>query len=389
MGSKNCERIRTNYQTHWSRTLSKPEAEIVIFISDLGSGGAQRVVSALAQHWVNHNRTVAIVTLSDPKSDFIVLPNKVIRKSLGEYGPSTSLPNAAIQNIRRIWKLRRVLLQLKPVVSIGFIGPAAALLVAATISTNVHTIAAERNDPSKQSFGKIWDLLCYLGYRHADRITTNSTGAHIALSKKYTTKRVTLIPNPIPATSSGPTLSLPGPTILFVGRLHHQKGLDLLLHAFAAMNTSTWHLSIIGEGAQLGALKDMSKQLGIFTRTHFLGALQDPAPYYRSADIFALPSRHEGMPNALLEAMCYGLPVVVSDASSEPTELVENSRGGIITPAEDIEELTQALLRLKNDEMLRTRLGANARKSMDERRQQDKSYQLWDAALEFSSSDDP
>lgn len=338
---------------------------------------------------MDRDRTVAIVTLSDPKDDFVILPDNVIRKTIGEYRPSTSLANALIQNIRRIWKLRRTLLQLKPAVAVGFIGPAAALLVAAAISTNVHTIAAERNDPSKQSFGKIWDLLCYLGYRYADRITANSTGAHTTLINKYTTKQVALTPNPIPTNTSGPKALLPGPTILFVGRLHHQKGVDLLLRAFATINAPNWYLSIVGEGNQLDALKNMSKGLGIYKKTHFAGVVQDPTPYYRSADIFVLPSRHEGMPNALLEAMCYGLPVVVSNASSEPTQLVETSRGGIVTTSEDVDELAQALQRLINDGALRTRLGVNARKDIKKRQQQDNSYQLWDTALDFSSNDFP
>ena len=364
--------------------LSKTDTDIVIFITDLGSGGAQRVACALAKHWISHNRTVSIVTLSEPEHDFFSVPDNVIRKTLGLNTPSSSFAISLIRNFQRIWRLRRVFLELKPAVAIGFIGPAAVLVVAAAIGTNIRTIAAERNDPSRQSFGKIWDVLCYFAYRYADRITVNSTGAHAALSKKFTPDQIMLAPNPIPPVTSGPTPQLAGPTILFVGRLHPQKGVDYLVRAFAALTAPDWHLLIVGEGTQLANLEAMSEELGIDAQITFTGAVQDPTPYYRSADIFVLPSRYEGTPNALMEAMCHGLPVVISDASSGPLDLVEESDAGIVTSTGDVHALMHALQRLINDSALRKRLGANAWEGMEKKRKQDKSYKLWDAALDFS-----
>ena len=110
---------------------------------------------SLAKHWISRNRTVSIVTLSEREHDFFPVPNNVIRKTLGLNTPSSSLAGSLIRNFQRISKLRRVFLELKPAVAIGFIGPAAVLVVAAAIGTNIRTIAAERNDPSRQSFGKI------------------------------------------------------------------------------------------------------------------------------------------------------------------------------------------------------------------------------------------
>ena len=143
------------------------------------------MVCTLAKYWVDCGRPVTVVTLSNPKDDFFHQPHNVFRKTLGLNSPSTSLPTAIIRNIQRVWKLRRILFQVKPRIAIGFVGPTAALLVVAAVATNIYTIAAERNDPSRQSFGKIWNLLCYFGYRYANRITVNSNAAHMALSAKY------------------------------------------------------------------------------------------------------------------------------------------------------------------------------------------------------------
>ena len=92
------------------------------------------------------------------------------------------------------------------------------------------------------------------------------------------------------------------------------------------------------------------------------GQVQDPAPWYRTARIFALPSRYEGTPNALLEAMAAGLAVVVSDASAGALEFVTDGETGLVVPAEDDRALAAALRRLIGDGDLRRRLGDAARR---------------------------
>lgn len=363
--------------------MKKENTDIVLFISDLGGGGAQRVVCKLADHWTKEGKTVAIITLTDPKNDFYCVPHKATRVTLGLYGQSHSLFGSLLKNIRRILRLRRVLIGLKPTVAIGFIGPTAALLVAATIRTKIYTIAAERNDPSVQTFGKIWDKLCVLAYRYADRITVNSTGAHRSLGPKFGFDKTIFTPNPTPSIVDGPKLNWDASIVLAVSRLHPQKGLDLLLRAFAALHAPEWHLFIVGEGKERARLEAIAEKLGIKSRTYFTGAVADPSIYFRSADIFALPSRHEGTPNALLEAMSNGLPTVVSDASSGPLDILHGTDAGLIMRTEDVSSLTKALQVLVDDRAYRQHLGKNALKAIDERRCTEKAYVLWDQAIDF------
>ena len=364
--------------------MNHTNTDILIFISDLGAGGAQRVVCKLATYWSELGRTVTIVTLSDPEYDFFTIPSNVVRETIGLQTVSTSFFTALVKNIRRIWRLRRVFFRVRPAVAIGFVAPSSVLLVAAAIAMDIRTIAAERNDPSKQTFGRTWDLLRDFAYQYVDRITVNSTGAGAILGKRFSSTEITITPNPIPSVHKGPVLELPGPVILFVGRLHPQKGVDYLLQAFSAINAPQWHLLIVGDGDQRTDLESMSKKLGIQAQTTFSGTVQDPTPYYRSAEIFALPSRHEGTPNALLEAMCYGLPVVISDSSSGPLDLVRENGAGIVTASGDVDGLAKALQLLINDRELRERLGKKGSNSMEKRRRQDQSYQLWDSALDFT-----
>ncbi len=366
--------------------LSDSRVDVMLVISDLGSGGAQRVVCALASHWAAAGRKVAVATLSAPDDDFFHLPDAVTRASIGLNSASSSAVSGLISNARRVWRLRRALKRLKPVVAVGFVGPTAALLVAAAFGTGVRVVAAERNDPARQSFGPIWDRLRRAAYRYADRVTVNSPGAIEALGRLVPVGRLLFTPNPIPTATVGPRASLQEPTILAVGRLHRQKGFDVLLNAFARVQSHGWRLVFVGEGSDREKLEAQAQALGIAGRVRFEGVVNDPAPYYRAADIFVLPSRHEGTPNALTEAMAFGLPVIVSDGSPGPLSLVENGTNGLVTPVENVPALTEALERLMADAGERARLGAAARTAMAGRRARDEAFALWDRAIEFASA---
>lgn len=356
----------------------------MVVLSDLGSGGAQRVACALVGHWLASARKVAVVTLAPPERDFFKLPATAQRASIGLDRESRSLLGGLVNNARRVWRLRRLLKTMRPAVAVGFVGPTAALLVAAAAGTGVRTIAAERNDPARQSFGPVWDWLRNAAYRHADCVTVNSDGALETLKRMLPPERLAFTPNPVPAVSEGPHAALHGPAILAVGRLHRQKGLDVLLEAFACARAGDWQLYLVGEGSDHAKLEAQARTLGVSERVHFKGVTADPAPYYRAADMFVLPSRHEGTPNALMEAMAYGLPVIVSDASPGPLAVVQDGINGLVTSAEDVAALTRALERLMEDAGFRGRLGAAACETMKARRASDEALDRWDAVVGFS-----
>lgn len=364
--------------------LARARTDIMIVISDLGSGGAQRVACALAGYWSRAGRKVAVVTLSDPGSDFFKLPQGVERASIGLNEPSRSTGGGLLNNIRRIWRLRLLLRRMRPAVAVGFVGPTAALVVAAAIGTGVRTVAAERNDPARQSFGSIWDRIRMLAYRWADRVTVNSRGAVESLSGFVASDRLMLTPNPVPDASDGPAAALGEPTVLAVGRLHRQKAHDVLLDAFARAALPGWQLVVLGEGGERAALNRQAGALGIAGCVRFEGQVADPAQYYRAAQIFVLASRHEGTPNALMEAMAYGLPCIVSDAAGGSLELISDGGTGIVVPVDDAAALAAALQRLAADAALRERLGTAAKAAITARRERDDALVRWDAAIEFA-----
>lgn len=157
------------------------------------------------------------------------------------------------------------------------------------------------------------------------------------------------------------------PHLLSAGRIVHQKGLDLAMRALAELKDLPWEWQIAGDGPQLESLQDIAKELGIEDRVHFLGwqSREELLDCYRQANVFIIPSRHEGMPNALLEAMGSGLPVVASRIAGNE-ELVVDGETGYLVCSEDVEALRKALQKLLGTPALCEQMGAASRRYVEE-----------------------
>lgn len=139
------------------------------------------------------------------------------------------------------------------------------------------------------------------------------------------------------------------PVILGVGELSSRKDFATLLRAYAAMpGNSSYRLVIIGRGRQQAALLLLAEQLGIADRLSLPGFVSNPYPYMKRAKLFALTSRWEGMPVALIEALALGTPVVATDCPSGPREVLEGGRFGSLVPVGDHRALSQAMAQLLN-----------------------------------------
>jgi glycosyltransferase involved in cell wall biosynthesis len=157
------------------------------------------------------------------------------------------------------------------------------------------------------------------------------------------------------------------PRLLSVGRIVHQKGLDLAMHALGGLKELNWEWRIAGDGPQMQALQSLAQELGIDDRVFFLGwqSREQLIESYKQSNVFLFPSRHEGMPNALLEAMASGLPVVATCIAGNE-ELVAEGETGYLVPAEDIELLQAALKKILSDSTIRQQMGIAARQRVEE-----------------------
>lgn len=155
--------------------------------------------------------------------------------------------------------------------------------------------------------------------------------------------------------------------VLYVGRLHQQKGLDTLLHAFAMLRGQLDRpvvLRLLGEGPAGATLRALAARLGIAADVDFVGRHDDVWSYLDGADIFVLPSRAEGLSNALLEAMAAGVPPVVTDIPGN-RDVVEDGRTGMIVAVDDAPALASAMGRMLADPELRAALGSAAHRTAE------------------------
>lgn len=166
---------------------------------------------------------------------------------------------------------------------------------------------------------------------------------------------------------SNATRDWQSPLILSVGRLVHQKGIDLGIRALARLRHLDWQWNIAGDGPEMETLKAMTREHGIPDRVAFLGwqSRQELIQCYRQANLFLFPSRHEGMPNAVLEAMASGLPVIASSISGNE-ELVVHGKTGLLVESEHLDSLQTALQELLQDPTRREQMGAASRQRVEE-----------------------
>ena len=169
------------------------------------------------------------------------------------------------------------------------------------------------------------------------------------------------IPNAVPDVPLGPG----DPTahrLIAAGRLAPQKGFDLLLEAFAGVagRHPDWNLDIFGKGPLRGRLEQDVVDLGLGGQVCINAPTDRLGERMRAASVFVLPSRYEGFPIVLLEALAAGLAVVSFDCPTGPREILTDEATGLLVPAEDVPALAAALDRIMTDESLRRRLAAAA-----------------------------
>ena len=351
----------------------------------LGCGGAQRVLTTLANGWRRAGHAVTIVALrAEDEPPFFPLDPGVSVEWLAVAGDSRHPLEAVARNLVRVRALRAAFRRPRPDVVVSFLNTVNVLVLLATASSRIPVIVSERNDPGRKPLPRAWSWLRNRVYGRARAIVVQTRRTAEWFPPRLR-RRMVVIPNAVALPDRrAPRRTAPGDegTVLAVGRLEHQKGFDLLVRAFAqaARQHAGWRLAIAGEGSQRRALEAEAASCGVADRVRLLGRQADIWSVYAAADVFALPSRFEGFPNALLEAMAAGLPVVAADCPAGPREIIRHERDGLLIPTEDANALGRALSRLMSDADLRARLAAGAVSVVD-RYRPDAIQRRWDALI--------
>ena len=393
--------------------------DLVIVLPHLGPGGAQKVALLAAEQLLGEGKHVALLTLLPDKPKSHQLPDGLVWIDLGVDVAATTTNRALLARGRRFllaWSrrllalglvivLRGLLRSIRPGQHAALVrwllfsltGSQAVFLadwlrrhqpprvLSLLTRTNLlccaalwdqpgHLVVSERNDPRLQVQPFPWPWLRGWLWTRANCITANTAGVLEGLQRCDASRSASmrLLPNPLliasPPKLTTQVLPFSGDQyFLAVCRLVSQKGIDLLLRAYAELSSDirdAWPLVIAGDGPERKLLEEMVSVLGLEAQVHFLGFVSNPQALYSKTAVFVLPSRFEGMPNALLEAMGAGMAVLVSDASPGPLEVVVDQDTGLVFRSGDVDALAYEMDCASRDSVMRAKLGNQAKMLM-------------------------
>jgi len=361
---------------------------IFLLVSDLRSGGAERVACTLAEAWVGRGDEVDLVaTYFEERSSFYPLDSRVRARFIGDIvGRDRS--RGLIRQAVRLQALRRLIRETKPDVVVSFLTNVNVIAVLATLGLPVPVIVCERIDPRREKIPVALAMLRRLTYRWADAVTVQTQELAAALGPRWLgSRRLHVVPNPLPPAleqrfAGAPVARGTAPTLAAVGRLAPQKQFDRLIAAFARCVAPEWRLRIFGEGADRAKLEQQIEAGKLVGRVELAGVVTDIWDQLARADVFVLASSHEGFPNALLEAMALGLPCISFACPCGPREMTDEGRDALLVEQDDWDGLTEALQRLMDDATLRRQIGERAAASVRIRYAVPAVLARWDALFD-------
>ena len=311
--------------------------KLYLVIQSMDGGGAQRVLSILANHWSLRGYEVTLATFRNEHS-FYPLENRVKHLKLGLDSQSIAKKKVWFDNLFRINTLTKSIKEEQADVVISFMTTANILATLASKRANVPIVIAERTNYNFLN-SRIWRIFRRMVYPFSDALVVLSTYD----KEKYAFhKNSHIIYNPI-ALSCNHREVKREKIILAVGRLEYLKGFDLLIDAFSRLKQEGWKVIIVGEGKDREALEAQVIRCGLEASVEMPGATQNMEPYYRKASIFVLSSRIEGFPNVLIEAMGYGAAPIAMDCLTGPRDIIQNKKNGLLVEVENSVELSIAM----------------------------------------------
>ena len=357
---------------------------LTLVIPGMSLGGAERVLSRLANCWATAGVPVTLITLDTADNDTYQLHAEIKRVGLDVMHDSSGIWEAIRLNRERVRKLRAAILESSPDCVISFTDIMNTLTLMACKQSHLPVIISERADPRQQPIKKVWKFLKQRHYPHAAALVVQTKSVAEYFKPLMNDCPIVVIPNMVMPPGAGSTEMSESSTktLLAMGRLAHEKGFDLLIQAFAqfADRTPEWNLKILGEGDLRQPLQQQIDGSGLSARIQLAGWDSSPDRALCQAGIFVLSSRHEGFPNALLEAMSHGLPVIAFDCESGPRAIVVHEQNGYLVEDGNVSALAAAMEQLMNDAACRNKLGTAARQVV-EKYDQTNILQKWNQVI--------
>jgi len=343
----------------------KKERSLAFVINTLKSGGAERVVSIIANHLAKNNK-ITIITLSKMTPFYPLDPSINVQFCKEEIPPSRNIFQSIRSNLYLAKQIHRILKANEVDLCISFMTTTNILSVWATMKLRIPLILSERNNPQFEDvhLSPFWKFLRKLAYPKANIIVVQTKAIRDYFLASTSKDNYRIIPNPVNPDFTLQTQLKRENIILNVGRLANQKGQDTLIKVFADLPANDWELYIVGEGPKRNELQELIKQLHMEERIFLPGRTDQIEKYYQRSKIFAFTSLYEGFPNALMEAMFFGLACVSTDCPTGPSELIKHGYNGLLAQVNDKKSIKEALHELMISETKRDTFGKAASVTM-------------------------
>ena len=341
-------------------------------------GGAGNASANIARELVALGQEVTVLTAHygdlprQTRQDGLhILRIKALRRRLDRSSALEQIIFMLASSLHTLTLLRKW----RPDVIVAFFGvPSGAAAWCANIFAGVPYIVSLRGGdvPGFRPYDfalyhKLVAPLLRLIWRRSSGLVANSSGLKKLAEAFDSNSPIQVIPNGVDLQRYAPgNREWEPPRLLLVGRLVYQKGVDILLEALEGLQSHPWELSLVGDGPERETLQSLAQKYGISDRVHFRSWLDDDAlvEQLQEANLFVFPSRHEGMPNAVLEAMACGLPVIASRIAGNE-ELVIDGETGFLVPAEDPDALREAISELIINNSRRQQMGMSSRQRVE------------------------
>ena len=328
---------------------------VLFLIPTLAAGGAERVAVTLLNHIDRSKFRLSLAVVNARGAVFSKeVPDDVEFLDLQVSRVRYALPRL----IRLIWRMR-------PDVVFSALGHLnlALSIIRPMLPSRTQYVARESIVVSElhpaYNFPRAWDWAYRTFYGRFDDVICQSEDMRNDLARNYNIpmQKLKLINNPVDIEKIARLASLPTGAcydcnpesedvirLVAAGRLVHQKGFDLLIEAIALSGLKQLRVTVLGDGPLRGALEELAKEKGVENQIRFIGFQENPYAFMARADAFVLSSRYEGFPNAVLEALACGTPVIATPAPGGVGEIARSTRGVHLAAAVSAEALSTALL---------------------------------------------
>lgn len=333
--------------------------KILFCLGSLNRGGAERVVSNLANYFIKCNKVSIVITSPD-------LPQYELDKNITVYhlDKKRESNNIIYKNLKRIYKLNKIVKKDNPDIIISFLPEPSYRILLLKPIRKIPTIVSVRNDPNVEYKSKLNFWAMKILYPLADGFVFQTEDAKHYFNKKIQCKSV-IIANPLKEAFVQRKIYAgeKDKIIVNIGRLEKQKNHELLIEAFNDIKEEflDYNLFIYGEGTLKENLKNKIKKMDLENRVFLKGEVENIEEKIEKSSVFILSSKYEGMPNALMEAMALGVPCISTDCPcGGPKFLIQNGVNGILAKVDKKEDLVQGIRKILSDEKFANDISKNA-----------------------------